>query len=65
MRRLAVKALRLRRALRAHPVARRTPVARAESRPAVAHIVADLGEIDDETSLAAALAWRRRSRAPM
>ncbi|AHG92495.1 hypothetical protein J421_4960 (plasmid) [Gemmatirosa kalamazoonensis] len=61
MRRLAVKALRLRRALRAHPVARRTPVARAESRPAVAHIVADPDDAE-ATDLVAAVAWRRRAR---
>jgi hypothetical protein len=67
MRRPAATALRLRRAFRAtvHAAARRAARVRsADTPPAVAHIVADLDEIECTSEVASALAWRRRTRVP-
>ena len=65
MRRPAATALRLRRVFRAtgHAAARRAArVTSADTPPAVAHIVADLDEIECTSAVALALAWRRRVR---
>jgi hypothetical protein len=67
MRRPAAAALRLRRAFRAtvHAAARRAVrAASADAPPSVAHIVADLDEIECASVVASALAWRRRAKAP-
>jgi hypothetical protein len=60
-------ALRLRRVFRAtvHAAARRAArVTSADTPPAVAHIVADLDEIECASAVASALAWRRRTKIP-
>ena len=56
-------ALRLRRAFRATAhAARRIRRARVvETMPAVAHIVADLDDLEGTSEVASALAWRRRA----